>query len=162
MRELGILHSNLRIFELARQNQSGVNRSGKYVTPIVVAHLLVNIAHGVAHHELRVGLDPPASIFVIVVVLVCPLLAMVHVWTAKKRLGLILLSLSMFGSLLFGLYHHFLVASPDHVRSQPPSPWGIVFVLTAYGLLITEAIGAYLGVHFLWIARGTSSTAAKT
>jgi len=147
---------------LTRQNQSGVNRSAKYVTAIVVAHLLVNIAHGLAHRELRIGLDPPASIFVIVVVLVCPLLAMGLMWKAEKRLGLILLSLSMFGSLLFGLYHHFLVASPDHVRLQPASAWGIAFVLTAYGLLITEAIGAYLGVHFLWIARGTSSKAAKT
>jgi len=139
-----------------------VSAAAKYTTAIVVAHLLVNIAHGLAHRELRVVLDPPASIFVIVVVLVSPLLAMALVWTTKKRLGLILLSLSMFGSFLFGLYHHFLVASPDHVHSQPANPWGIAFVLTAYGLLITEAIGAYVGVHFLWIAKGTSSRAAKT
>jgi hypothetical protein len=139
-----------------------VSRPAKYATAIVAAHLLVNIAHGLAHRELRVGLDPPASMFVIAVVLVCPLLAMGLTWTAEKRLGLILLSLSMFGSFLFGLYHHFLVVSPDQVRSQPPSPWGIVFVLTAYGLLLTEAIGAYVGVHFLWIARGTSSKAVKT
>jgi hypothetical protein len=72
------------------------------VTAIVVAHLLVNIGHGLAHRELRVGLDPPASIFVTVVVLVSPLLALALVWTTKKRIGLILLSLSMFGSLLFG------------------------------------------------------------
>ena len=68
----------------------------------------------------------------------------------------------MFGSLLFGLYHHFLVASPDHVRSQPASAWGIIFVVTAYLLLITEAIGAYVGVHFLWITRGTSSKVVQT
>ena len=139
-----------------------MNRSAKYVTAIVVAHLLVNIAHGLAHRELRVGLDPPASIFVTVVVLASPLLAMALVWTTKKRIGLILLSLSMFGSLLFGFYHHFLVASPDHVRLQPASAWGIAFVLTAYGLLITEAIGAYVGIHFLWVARGTSSKVGKT
>jgi hypothetical protein len=139
-----------------------VNQAAKYTTAIVVAHLLVNIAHGIAHRELRVGLDPPASIFVIVVVLVSPLLAMALVWITKKRIGLILLLLSMFGSLLFGLYHHFLVASPDHVRLQPAGPWGIAFVLTAYGLLITEAIGVYVGGHFLWIARGTSSRAVKT
>jgi hypothetical protein len=141
---------------------SNVNRAAKYTTRVVLAHLLVNIAHGLAHRELRVGLDPRASIFVIVVVLVCPLLAMALVWTAKKRMGLILLSLSMFGSLLFGFYHHFLVASPDHVRLQPASAWGIAFVLTAHGLLITEAIGAYVGAHFLWIARGTSSKVVKT
>jgi hypothetical protein len=62
-------------------------------------------------------------------VLVCPLVAIGLMWTAEKRLGFTLLTLSMFGSLLFGLYHHFLVASPDQVRSQPASPWGIVFVL---------------------------------
>jgi len=98
---------------------------------------------------------------VIVVVLVSPLLAMALVWTTKKRVGLILLSLSMFGSLLFGFYHHFLVASPDHVRLQPPSAWGITFVLTAYLLLITEAIGTYVGVHFLWIAKESSNKAVK-
>jgi hypothetical protein len=119
-----------------------MNRSAKYVTAIVVAHLLVNIVHGLAHRELRVGLAPLASIFVIVVVLVFPLIATGLVWTAKKRLGLILLSFSMFGSLLFALYHHFLVASPDHIHSQPSGGWGTTFVLTAYLLLIMEAIGA--------------------
>jgi hypothetical protein len=138
-----------------------VNRSAKYATAIVVAHLLVNIVHGLAHRELHVGLAPLASIFVIVVVLIFPLIAMALLWTVEKRLGLILMSLSMFGSLLFGLYHHFLAVSPDHVHSQPPSPWGITFVLTAYLLLITEAIGTYVGVHFLWIANEGSNKAVK-
>jgi hypothetical protein len=94
-----------------------------------------------------------------VVVLILPSITMALLWTAEKRLGFILLSLSMFGSLLFGLYHHFLAISPDHIHSQPPSPWGITFVLTAYLLLITEAIGAYVAVHFLWIAKETSNAA---
>ena len=135
-----------------------MNRSAKYVTAIVVAHLLVNIAHGLAHRELRVGLDPPASIFVTVVVLVSPLLALALVWTTKKRIGLILLSLSMFGSLLFGFYHHFLVASPDHIHSQPSGGLGTTFIRTAYLLLITEAIGTYVGIHFLWVRRSERST----
>ena len=126
-----------------------MSRPAKYTTAIVLAHVLVNISHGLAHRDLRVGLQHSGSVFVIVVVLILPLVEMVLVWTAKKRPGLILLSLSMFGSLLFGLYHHFLVASPDHERSQPLSLWGNVFVLTAYGLLITEAIGTYVGVYFL-------------
>ena len=130
-----------------------MNLAAKYTTAIVVAHLLVNIAHGLAHRELGVGLPRSGSIFVIAVVLICPLLAMALVWTTKKRLGLILSSFSTLGSFLFGLYHHFLAVSPDHVHSQPASSWGTVFVLTAYGLLITEAAGAYVGVHFLWIAK---------
>ena len=134
-----------------------MNRSAKYATAIVVAHLLVNIVHGLAHRELRVGIAPPASIFVIVVVLIFPLIAMGLLWIAEKRLGLILLSLSMFASLLFGLYHHFLAVSPDHVHSQPASAWGATFVLTAYLLLFTEAIGTYVGVHFFWVCRSEFS-----
>jgi len=86
------------------------------VTAIVVAHLLVNIAHGLAHRELRVGLDPPASIFVTVVVLVSPLPALALVWTMRKRIGFSLLSLSMFGSLLFRLLSSFSGRQP---RSHP-------------------------------------------
>ena len=134
-----------------------MNRPAGYVTAIIVAHLLLSIAHGLAHLELHVGLVRPDVIFVILVVLLLPLVAMGLVWTAEKRLGLILLSLSMSASLLFGMYHHFMVMSPDHVRSQPPNPWGLAYVLTAYGLSITEAIGTYLGVHFLWIAKVPSN-----
>ena len=134
-----------------------VSPAAKYTTAIVVAHLLVNIAHGLAHPELGVGLSPPDSIFVIVVILIAPLLAMTLLWTAKKRPSLILLSLSMFGSLLFGLYHHFLEVSSDHVRSQPRNLWGMAFVLTAYLLLITEAIGTYVGVQFLRITKELGS-----
>ena len=130
-----------------------MNRSAKYATAIVVAHLLVNIVHGLAHRELRVGLAPLASIFVIVAIKGKISTTTVLVWTAAKRLGLVLLSLSMFGSLLFGVYHHFLAVSPDHVHSQPLDAWGTTFVLTAYLLFITEAIGTYVGVHFLWIAK---------
>ncbi len=144
-----------------RQRRINVNRSVKYATSIVAAHLLVNIVHGLAHRELRVGLAALDSIFVIVVMLIFPLIAMGLLWTAKKRPGFILLSLSLFGSLLFGLDHHFLAFGPDHVHPQPPSAWGITFVLTAYLLLITEAIGTYVGVHFLWIAKESSNKAAK-
>lgn len=120
-----------------------------------MTHLLVTIVHGLSHRNLHVGLTALTAIFVNVVVLISPLLAMVLVWTVKKRLGLILLSLSMFGSLLFGLYHHFLAMSSDHVHAQPTTLWGMTFVLTAYCLLITEAIGTYVGIHFL---RGPETT----
>jgi hypothetical protein len=132
-----------------------MNLAAKYVTGIVVAHLLVTIVHGLAHRNLHIGLTALAAIFVNVVVLMAPLLAMLLVWTVKKRLGLVFLSLSMSGSLLFGLYHHFLAMSPDHVHAHPATPWGMTFVVTAYGLLLTEAIGTYVGIHFLRFHRAT-------
>jgi hypothetical protein len=33
--------------------------------------------------------------------------------------------------------------------------------VTAYLLLITEAIGTYVGIHFLWIAKRSSNKAVK-
>ncbi|MGH9670412.1 MAG: hypothetical protein ACRD3A_09900 [Terriglobales bacterium] len=111
--------------------------------------MLVNIIHGAAHRELHIELGPAAMLFVIVVIVLCPLLAMLLLWTSPKRVGLVLLVLSMAGSLLFGLYNHFVAIGPDHVGKQASGPWGTTFVLTAYLLLLTEAIGSYIGLHFL-------------
>jgi hypothetical protein len=85
----------------------------------------------------------------------------VLLWIAEKRLGLILVSLSMFGSLPFALYHHFLALSPDHVHSRPARALGTTFVVTVYLLFMTEAIGIYVGVHFLWIVKESSNKAVK-
>jgi hypothetical protein len=127
-----------------------MKRAVHYATLLVVAHLLVSIAHGFAHHKLRIDLDPRGSAFVVAVVLILPLLALAMIWTASaKRLGGYLLSASMLASFFFGLSHHFLVMSPDHVRGQPPGLLGTTFVLTAYGLLVSEALGTYLGLHFV-------------
>ena len=121
-----------------------------YGTAIVLAHLAVNIIHGAAHHELHVELGPSATIFVIVVILLCPLIAMVLLWASQERLGLVLLTVSMAVSLIFGLYNHFVEISPDHVGKQAPSSWGTAFVLTAYLLVLAEAIGTFIGLCFLY------------
>ncbi len=127
-----------------------MSRAGKYGTAIVLAHLAVNIIHGAAHHELRVELRSAATIFLIGVILLCPLISMVLLWASQERLGLVLLTLSMAASLIFGLYNHFVVISPDHVGKQVPSSWGTAFVLTAYLLVLMEAIGTSMGLCFLY------------
>ena len=126
-----------------------VNRAVKYGTALVLAHLVVNIIHGAAHRELGVALGTAAMLFVIGMILLCPLFAMVLLWTSQKRLGLVVLTLSMAASLVFGLYNHFAVRGPDHVAEQGPGPWGTAFVLTAYLLYFTEAMGTYIGLYFL-------------
>lgn len=125
-----------------------MSRSAKSATVIVVVHLVISILHGLAHHELHVSLSPLASIFVIVVTLISPLIAIGLLWTGNERLGFILLSITLFGSLIFGGYHHFMTLGPDSV-SRSPSAWGTTFHLTAYLLLVTEAIGTCVGIHFL-------------
>jgi len=126
-----------------------VNRANKYLTVLVVAHLFINIVHGAAHQKLHVTLPPAGMLFVMIVILLAPLLALVLLWTSQKRLGLLLLTVSMAASAVFGLYHHFLIRGADHVSAQPPGPAGTAFVVTAYLLLLTEALGAVLSLYFL-------------
>ena len=121
----------------------------KYVTTIVLVHLLVNIAHGAAHRELMILLDPVGTLFVMVVIVAGPLVAMALAWSSRKRLGLGLLTLSMAGALVFGFYKHFVQMSSDHVGMQPPGAWSTVFAVTSYLLAITEALGTYSGVYYL-------------
>ena len=126
-----------------------MNRAPRHVTLLVLVHLLITLAHGAAHRELQIGLTSSGTVFGGLVSVVAPLLAMWLVWTTRQRFGLALLAGSMFASLLFGLYHHFLVEGADHVHAQPAGGWGIAFVITAYGLLITEALGTWMGMHLL-------------
>ncbi len=126
-----------------------VNRANKYGTVLVLAHLSINIIHGAAHRELQVNLPPAGLLFVIIVILLCPLLALALLWSSQKRLGLLLLTFSMAASSVFGLYNHFLVRGGDHVSAQPPGLVGAAFAVTAYLLFLTEALGAALGLYFL-------------
>jgi len=127
-----------------------MNRPAQYATFIVVIHLLVTLAHGMAHQQLQIGLPPAGNAFVGLVIVVAPLVAGGLTWSRRQRFGLGLLAFSMLASLLFGLYHHFVAEGADHVHSQPAGSWGSTFILTAYGLTITEAIGTWVGIHFLW------------
>ena len=126
-----------------------MNRPAGYVTFFVLVHLLITVAHGASHRVLQVGLTASGNAFVGLVIVITPLLATWLAWGPRRRLGFGLLAASMLAALLFGLYHHFLVEGADHVHSQPPGAWGQVFAVSAYGLLITEALGTWLGVHYL-------------
>jgi hypothetical protein len=126
-----------------------VNRANKYVTILVATHLLINIVHGAAHRELHVTLPLAGMLFVITVILLCPLLALALLWTSLNRLGLLLLTVSMAASAVFGLYYHFLLRGSDHVSAQPPGAVGTIFAVTAYLLFVAEALGTFLGLYLL-------------
>jgi len=124
-------------------------RAAAYGTAIVLVNLVVNLVHGAAHRDLHIDLSAAETLFVVVVILAGPLLAMALLWTAWQRLGLGLLALTMGGSLVFGLYHHFVAADPDHVGAQVAGFGGTTFAVTACLLFLLEAVGTYLGVLYL-------------
>jgi hypothetical protein len=89
------------------------------ITVLVGIHLVANFWHSGAHTELSVDLAPIQLTFVIIAVLLAPIAAGVLVWTRWMTIGLWLLVLSMTAALLFGVYHHYILVSPDNIAHLP-------------------------------------------
>jgi hypothetical protein len=123
----------------------------------VLVHLLINLRHGAAHAELHIGLGVAGQLFVAVVIPISPLVAMVLLWTRHQRVGLMLLAVSMAGSLVFGVVNHFVMPGPDQVGQQGSGQWSATFAVTAWLLAITETVGVVLPLVFLVRGRGGSS-----
>jgi hypothetical protein len=80
------------------------------------------------------------------VIFLLPIIAAVLLWTPFDRLGSWLLLSSMAGAILFGIYNHLLVMSPDHMPQVPFANWGLLFQMTAILTLIVDGFGCWIGV----------------
>ena len=120
-----------------------------YAAIIVWLHLLIVVVHGLSHMANHVNQSILSYAFIIVVILAAPLLALLLLSTRRLWPGAILLKLSMFGSLLFGLVNHFIVSGADSVAMVMPGVWQTVFLITAILLAISEAGGTAIGLWCL-------------
>jgi hypothetical protein len=117
---------------------------------IVLIHLALNIAHGLAHGRLAIGLDTFQNIFVLVVIIVSPLVAAAMIWRGRLRPGGALLAIAMAGALVFGVYYHFILPGPDHVTHiNLPVSFDMhdIFDFTAVLLALFECLGVLAGVR---------------
>jgi hypothetical protein len=120
----------------------------------VVLHGVPLVLHGIAHAKLEIFLESTlANVYVGVVLYAAPVVAACLLWFGRTRSGAWLLFWSLLGSLVFELYHHFLVMSPDHVSQVPAGTWGDTFRVTAILSLITEVLGCAAALVILWTAR---------
>jgi hypothetical protein len=122
-------------------------------TVVVAARAVPLVLHSAAHVHL--GIIPPSVLtnaYIALVLFLAPLVAAGLLWTRAARAGAWLLFWSMLGSLVFELYNHYLVMSPDHVSQIPAEFWGHVFQTTAAATAILEAVGCALAVYFLAVA----------
>ncbi len=93
----------------------------KIIIAILVAvHLVGNLWHGSAHAILEIALPDYKTAFVLVVIIISPVLGAILCWTKFSIQGCWLVALSMLGSLLFSVYHHFVMISIDNVDHLPP------------------------------------------
>ena len=114
----------------------------------VVAHAAVLVAHSTAHEILGVKASPAQLVFIVAVIIVAPLVAGLLLWKRKGKAGAWLLICSMVGSLVFGIYYHFVADTTDHVSHvarMTPAGWAVVFQATALLLALIEAFGAWAG-----------------
>ena len=115
---------------------------------IVAIHFVVVVLHSIAHQLLPVQATPAQLAFILPVIVVAPLVAAVML-TKFEKAGMVLLTASMLGSFLFGIYYHFAADTIDHVAHvahREPLFWSQMFLITSYLLAITEAAGAAVGL----------------
>ena len=120
---------------------------------VVAIHFVVVVLHSIAHQTLPVIATPAQLAFIVPVIVVAPVVAAVMLAKFEKA-GMVLLTASMLGSLVFGIYYHFIADTIDHVAHvahREPLFWSQMFQTTAYLLAISEAAGA--GVGLFWLLR---------
>lgn len=118
---------------------------------VVAIHFMVVVLHSIAHEVLSVKATPAQLAFIIPVIIVAPVVAGILL-PKFVRTGTILLAASMLGSLVFGVYYHFIADTIDHVAHvafRQPIFWSQMFQLTAYLLALTELPGTGLGLILL-------------
>jgi hypothetical protein len=119
-----------------------MNRRKTAITLLAALHLVVTFWHGRAHQVLSVTLPPEKNAFVFIVIIVAPLVGAALVWTRLGSVGVWIFFLSMCASFLFGVYHHYLVVSNDHIHHLPAGNADVqsAFVASAAALAVLEVI----------------------
>src|SRR3954468_7476163 len=114
---------------------------------VVLIHLGISLIHGRAHAGAQVPLPMAGTLFVYIVILAGPLIGlMAAAWT--PRAGALIVAVSMAGALIFGLINHFIISGADHV-AHVAAEWRTLFGTTAALLVVSEALGAAVGIHLL-------------
>jgi hypothetical protein len=138
-------------------------KAAQYAIWVVVVHALVSALHGLAHEQLAVALSLSQKLYVLVVIVAAPLVAVLLLWRKRYLAGALLFLCSMAGALVFGVYNHFVASSPDHVAhvaAVASGVWVIVFQATAVLLALVEAFGCLVGVWMLKVYLGRPSAAS--
>lgn len=115
-----------------------------WLVAAVIAHLITTIWHGIAHLQIPVDLTFAQAGFIGIVIILLPLVGISLLWSSRQQQSALLLAITMFGSLIFGIVNHFILDSPDYVPSVPHHEWQPSFVLSAALIIVPDAAGIVL------------------
>jgi Na+/proline symporter len=134
------------------KESSSTSRALRFALAIIIAHAAVGSLHAAAHQILGVEASPLQLLFIIAIIMLAPLVAALLLWKRVAATGALLLVASMAGSLIFGVFNHFVAISPDHVSHvamMPQKFWALIFQITAALLALLEALGIWAGIRLL-------------
>ena len=92
------------------------------ISALVAIHLIATLWHGGAHTDLSIILPPLKNLYVYIVILAAPIVGAILAWTRFTQSGSAVFALAMLGALLFGVYHHYILISPDNIAQLPAGP----------------------------------------
>ena len=132
------------------------------ITAAVIVHLVASLWHGSAHTHLGIELSTQQTLFIYLVIIIAPVIAGILVWTRYASIGLWVFFLAMLGSFLFGVYHHYMLASPDNISHLPPgTPQSHShFVTSAGAIALIELASTLYGAFCLRKNYGQTRTGA--
>ena len=114
--------------------------------------MIATLWHGDAHSDLSIYLPPLKNLYVYIVILAAPIGGAILAWTRFARLGSPVFALAMLGALLFGVYHHYILVSPDNIAHLPvgPAESHAQFISSALLIALIELSSALLGFLAMW------------
>lgn len=133
----------------------------RWATAVVVVHFAITVVHGVAHNRAPVDIEPWQSAFVSIVIVVAPFVGLFLLARDKPVLGGAVIFVSMLGSLIFGVLHHFVLDTLDRVDELPSNRWQVPFVATAVASAVLEVLGAAIGLRIFSRARSSGHRDAR-
>lgn len=119
---------------------------------VIGLHAAILLGHDVAHRGLGVDLVLWQTLYAYSLIVAAPLVAAALLASGRLRVGFCVLAASMFAALAFGVFHHYVAVSPDHVSHLPAGGEQGLFRATAALMVTLEITGVGVG---WWGARNT-------
>ncbi len=121
--------------------------AGRLIVLAACLHLLAVGFHAAAHHLAVVPNTPGQIVYIVLVVILAPIVALAMVRRRAVSAAALLLGLALLGSLIFGVVFHYVLHSPDLVATVTGRGAGL-FATTSGILALTDGVGVLLS----WLA----------
>lgn len=130
-------------------------RSSILVATVVIIHHAIAFLHGGAHDDLAIPMAAWQTGFINLVIILLPLVGIGLLFSRLRRYGLYAVIAGMSGALVFGIVHHYMLVSPDHISHLPAAEAHVhaTFSWTAGTIAMLEGVAAALAAYCLGAQR---------